>query len=71
MATIFNENAVAAEPADNGTARQRLLTGERVAGTRILLDRLTLAAGRHGAPGGAGARYCLVPDAGGRGGAGA
>ena len=27
MATIFNESTVAAEPADNGTARQRLLTG--------------------------------------------
>ena len=45
MATIFNEDAVAAEPSDNGTARQRLLTGERVAGTRILLDRLTLEPG--------------------------
>ena len=45
MATIFNEDAVAAEPAQNGTARQRLLTGERVAGTRILLDRLTFEPG--------------------------
>ena len=45
MATIFNENTVAAEPVDDGTARQRLLTRARVAGTRILLDRLTLAPG--------------------------
>jgi quercetin dioxygenase-like cupin family protein len=45
MATIFNESTVAAEPADNGTARQRLLTEARIPGTRILLDRLTLAPG--------------------------
>jgi len=45
MATIFNESAVAAEPAANGTACQRLLTQARVPGTRILLDRLTLAPG--------------------------
>ena len=45
MATIFNESTVAAEPADNGTARQRLLTEVRVPGTRILLDRLRLAPG--------------------------
>ena len=42
MATIFNESTIAAEPADNGTARQRLLTQARVPGTRILLDRLTV-----------------------------
>jgi len=45
MATIFNESTVAAEPAGSGTARQRLLTDARVKGTRILLDRLTLAPG--------------------------
>ena len=45
MATIFNESVIAAEPTKTGTARQRLLTEERVSGTRILLDRLTLAAG--------------------------
>jgi quercetin dioxygenase-like cupin family protein len=45
MATIFNESTIAAEPADNGTSRQRLLTQARVPGTRILLDRLTLAPG--------------------------
>ncbi|MGA2566301.1 MAG: cupin domain-containing protein [Pseudolabrys sp.] len=45
MATIFNESAVAAEPAVSGAARQRLLTEERVSGTRILLDRQTLAPG--------------------------
>ncbi len=45
MATIFNESAVAAEPAERGTARQHLLTDARVPGTRILLDRLTIAAG--------------------------
>ena len=45
MATILNESAVAAVPAVNGVARQRLLTEERVRGTRILLDRLTIAAG--------------------------
>ena len=33
------------KPASNGAARQRLLTDERVKGTRILLDRLTLEAG--------------------------
>jgi len=45
VATILNESAVAAVPAVNGVARQRLLTKERVRGTRILLDRLTIAAG--------------------------
>jgi quercetin dioxygenase-like cupin family protein len=43
MAIIFNEDAVAAVPAGPGANRQRLLTKARVAGTRILLDRLTLA----------------------------
>ena len=45
MATIFNESGIAAEPAQGGASRQRLLTEERVSGTRILLDRLTLAPG--------------------------
>jgi quercetin dioxygenase-like cupin family protein len=45
MATIFNESAIAAEPAGRGAARQHLLTDARVPGTRILLDRLTLAPG--------------------------
>ena len=45
MATIFNESAIAAEPAVNGGARQHLLTKDRVPGTRILLDRLTLRPG--------------------------
>lgn len=45
MATILNESAVAAEPDVSGAARQRLLTEERVSGTRILLDRLTVAPG--------------------------
>ena len=45
MAAIFNESTIAAEPGKNGLARQRLLTEERVAGTHILLDRLTLAPG--------------------------
>ena len=45
MATIFNENTIAAEPLGNGTARQRLLTEQRVSGTRILLDRMTFEPG--------------------------
>jgi quercetin dioxygenase-like cupin family protein len=45
MATIFNESTIAAEPADRGATRQHLLTGARVPGTRILLDRLTLDPG--------------------------
>jgi quercetin dioxygenase-like cupin family protein len=45
MASIFNESMIAAEPGGNGTARQHLLTEERVAGTRILLDRLTFDPG--------------------------
>src|SRR5450756_76759 len=43
MATIFNESEIAAEPAQRGAACQHLLTDARVPGTRILLDRLTLA----------------------------
>ncbi len=45
MATILNQSAVAAEADVSGAARQRLLTQERVRGTHILLDRLTIAAG--------------------------
>jgi quercetin dioxygenase-like cupin family protein len=45
MATIFNECVIAAKPTKSDTGRQRLLTEERVPGTRILLERLTLAAG--------------------------
>ena len=45
VATILNESAIAAEPGQSGCSRQPLLTGGRVPGTRILLDRLTLAAG--------------------------
>ena len=45
MAMIFNESAVASEPVGRGASRQRLLTATRVPGTRILLDRLALAAG--------------------------
>jgi quercetin dioxygenase-like cupin family protein len=45
MATIVNEDAIAAEAAERGAARQHLLTAARVPGTRILLDRLTLAPG--------------------------
>jgi quercetin dioxygenase-like cupin family protein len=45
MAVIFNESTVSAETMGKGVRRQRLLAGTRVKGTRILLDRLTLAAG--------------------------
>jgi quercetin dioxygenase-like cupin family protein len=45
MAIIFNESDVQPERAENGAARQPLLTAARVPGTKILLDRLTLAAG--------------------------
>ena len=44
MAIIFNESAVNAVPAE-GAARQPLLSAARVPGTKILLDRLTLARG--------------------------
>ncbi|MCE2946282.1 MAG: cupin domain-containing protein [bacterium] len=44
MAITFNESSVAGEPFGAGVQRQRLLTEERVAGTRILLDRLSLGA---------------------------
>ena len=45
MATIFNQETVTPEPEGQATGRQRLLTTERVPGTAILLDRLTLQAG--------------------------
>jgi quercetin dioxygenase-like cupin family protein len=45
MAVIFNESEIASEPTQGGTARQYLLTEKRIAGTRILLDRVTLAPG--------------------------
>jgi mannose-6-phosphate isomerase-like protein (cupin superfamily) len=45
MVIAFNETTVATQPFGTGVARQRLLTDERVKGTRVLLDRLTLAAG--------------------------
>ena len=45
MATIFNQDSVAGEPAGTGATRQHLLTGARIPGTSILLDRLTLAPG--------------------------
>ena len=45
MAITFNVSSVPAESLGNGVARQRLLTQERVAGTNILLDRLTFAVG--------------------------
>jgi quercetin dioxygenase-like cupin family protein len=45
MATIFNESSTAPEPAGKGAARQHLITRDRIADTRILLDRLSLAAG--------------------------
>ena len=45
MAITFNESSVAAEPFGVHAKRRRLLTTARVAGTQILLDRLTLEAG--------------------------
>lgn len=45
MAIAFNEETVVPQPFVTGVTRQRLVTDERVKGTRVLLDRLTLAAG--------------------------
>ena len=45
MTIAFNQATVAAEPAGHGVVRQRLLTDERVTGTNVLLERLTLEAG--------------------------
>jgi quercetin dioxygenase-like cupin family protein len=41
----FNQTTVAAEPAGSGVVRQRLLTDERMTGSNVLLERLTLEAG--------------------------
>jgi quercetin dioxygenase-like cupin family protein len=45
LAVTFNESSVWAEVLTPGVERQRLLTRARVPGTKILLDRLKLAAG--------------------------
>ncbi len=45
MAVHFHESEVEAEPLDAGLTRQRLITPERVPGTRVLLDRITIAPG--------------------------
>jgi quercetin dioxygenase-like cupin family protein len=45
MAIVVNESTVTPEPRGTGAQRQRLLTEARVKGTRILLDRWTLASG--------------------------
>jgi quercetin dioxygenase-like cupin family protein len=45
VATIFNENSVSREALGRRAFRQRLLTAARVPRTKILLDRLTVAAG--------------------------
>ena len=63
MATIFNESTVAAEPTKTGTARQRLLTEQRVRGNPHPARPADACARRRGPPGGAGARARLVPDA--------
>jgi quercetin dioxygenase-like cupin family protein len=45
MVIAFNQKSVSAQPAEPGAVRQRLLTEERVKGTNVLLDRVTLKAG--------------------------
>ncbi len=45
MAIVFNQSEVTPEVSGKGIERQKLLTRERVPGTSILLDRLTLGAG--------------------------
>lgn len=45
MALVINAESVAAEPFGSRVARQRLLTEERVRGSRVRLDRWTLGAG--------------------------
>lgn len=45
MSIVFNESEATPEVAGQGIERRRLLTRERVAGTNILLDRVSLAAG--------------------------
>ena len=44
MAITFNECDVASEPLARGVTRKRLLTDARVAGTKVWLDRVELAA---------------------------
>ena len=45
MVVAFNDKTVAPQPFETGVTRQRLITNERVKGTRVLIDRLTLSAG--------------------------
>jgi quercetin dioxygenase-like cupin family protein len=45
MTIAFNQTTVAAEPAGPGVVRQKLPPDERVTGTNVLLERLTLEAG--------------------------
>jgi quercetin dioxygenase-like cupin family protein len=45
MVIAFNQKSISAQPAEPGAVRQRLLTEERVKGTNVLLDRVTLKAG--------------------------
>jgi quercetin dioxygenase-like cupin family protein len=45
MAVHFHESEIEAEPLGPGLQRQRLLTPERVTGTRVLLDRIAMQAG--------------------------
>jgi len=45
MATIFNQDSIPGKSEGHGVIRQHLLTAERVPGTAILLDRLTLTPG--------------------------
>ena len=45
MAVAFNERSIPAEALAPGVSRQRLLTDERVPGTKVLLDRLVLSPG--------------------------
>jgi quercetin dioxygenase-like cupin family protein len=47
MAMIFNQSQIPGAQDGHGAKRQRLLTAERVPGTAIRLDRLTIAAGGH------------------------
>ena len=44
MAITFNQSAVAVEPAGPGVLRQRLLMDERIPGTNVVLEHLTLQA---------------------------
>jgi hypothetical protein len=42
MVIAVSQKSVAAQPAGPGAVRQGLLTEERVKGTNVLLDRVTL-----------------------------